>query len=64
MNTVHVPGRLPGLPDRLPLLRRRSLVIRGVGGRGEGARGGRRPRDRRWRWAFQSPATSNIKVHA
>ncbi len=30
MNDVHAPDRLPGLPDRLPLLRRRNLLMRGV----------------------------------
>ncbi len=30
MNAVHAPDRLPGLADRLPLLRRRGQVVRGV----------------------------------
>ncbi len=30
MNAVHAPDRLPGLSDRLPLLRRRNLLLRGV----------------------------------
>ncbi len=30
MNDVHAPDRLPSLADRLPLLRRRNLLLRGV----------------------------------
>ena len=46
MNAVHVSDRLPGLPDRLPLLRRRNLVMRGVraGVGGPGDPGGGTPR--------------------